>query len=115
MFYATAVSQPSHHPQFIVITVFEEAIRNPLKTGLVDSVLFGGRPELERLHPKDSLLYITDDVIESEPNNTGSVIQALQREVTGCVNQMTLAELLCSRSTDNHTVFAALSEYYHYT
>ena len=98
-----------------MITVFEEAIRNPLKTGLVDSVLFGGRPELERLHPKDSLLYITDDVIESEPNNTGNVIQVLWREVTGRVDQMTLAKLLCSHSIDNHTVLAALSEYYYNT
>ena len=43
-FYATAVSQPSHHPQFIVITVFEEAIRDLLITCLADGVLFWCTP-----------------------------------------------------------------------
>ena len=41
IFYATAVSQPSHHPQFIVITVFEETIRDLLITGLAGDELFG--------------------------------------------------------------------------
>ena len=44
VFYATAVSQPSHHPQFIVITVFEEAIRDLLITCLADGVLFWCTP-----------------------------------------------------------------------
>ena len=69
IFYATTVSQPNHHPQFIVITLFEEAIRDLLITGLVDGVLFGVRLEPERLHPEDSLLCISDNVIESEPDN----------------------------------------------
>ena len=58
IFYATAVSQPSHHPQFIVITVFEETIRNLLVTGLADDGLFGVCLELERLHPQDSIVLI---------------------------------------------------------
>ena len=45
IFYATAMSQPSHHPPFIVITVFEEAIHNLLITGPSDWVLFGVRIE----------------------------------------------------------------------
>ena len=44
VFYATAVSQPSHHPQFIVITVFEEATRDLLITCLADGVLFWCTP-----------------------------------------------------------------------
>ena len=84
-------------------------------TGLADGVLFGVRLEPERLHPEDSLLRIPNNVIESEPNNTGNVIQALRREVTGCVDQMTLTELLHCHSMDNHTVLAALSEHYHNT
>ena len=98
-----------------MITAFEEAIRDLLMTGLADGVLFGVRLEPERLHPKESIMRIPDDVIESEPKNTGSVIQALRREVTGRVGQMTLAKLLRSRSMDNHIVLAALSEYYHNT
>ena len=99
-----------------MITVFEEAIPNLLITGLADGVLFGVRLEPERLHPGDSLLCIPNNVIESEPDNTGNVIQALQREITGRVDQMTLAELLRSHSMDDHTVLTApLSEYYHDT
>ena len=55
---------------------------------------------------------IPDNVIESEPDNTGNMIQALRREVTGHADQMTLTKLLRSRSMDDHTVIAALSEYY---
>ena len=109
------MSQPSHHCQLIVTTVFEEALRDLLITYLADGVLSGVRLELERLHPKDSLMCIPNNVIESEPDNTGNVIQALRMEITGGVDQMTPAELLCSHSMDDHTVFAALSEYYHYT
>ena len=76
---------------------------------------FGVHLEPERLHPEDSLLCIPDNVIESEADNTGSVIQALHREITGHVDQMTLAVLLHSHSMDDHTVLAALSEYYHDT
>ena len=98
-----------------MITVFEEAIHNLLITGLADGVMFGVRLELERLHSEDSILCIPNDIIELEPNNTGNVIQALQREVTGRVDQMTLAKLLRSHNMDNHTVLAALSEYYRET
>ena len=79
IFYATTVSQPSHHPQFIIITVFEETICNLLVTGLADGELFGVCLEPERLHSDDSLLRIPNDVFKSEPDNTGDAIQALRR------------------------------------
>ena len=79
IFYATIVSQPSHHPHFIIITVFEETIRNLLITGLADDELFGVCLEPEVFHPKDSLLRILDGVFQSEPANTGNPIQALRR------------------------------------
>ena len=69
--------------------MFEETIRDLLVTGLADGVLFGVHLELEELHPKDSLLHIPDDVFESEPDNTGDAIQALQRGVTGLIDQST--------------------------
>ena len=74
IFYATTVSQPSHHPQFIIITVFEETIRDLLVTGLADGELFGVRLEPDKVHPQDSLLHIPDDVFECEPENTGDAI-----------------------------------------
>ena len=83
IFYTTTISQPSHHPRFIIITVFEETIHDLLVTGLAGGELFGVRPEPERVHPQDSLLRIPNDVFECEPKNTGDVIQALRRGVTG--------------------------------
>ena len=83
--------------------------------GLADGILFGVRLEPEGLHPEDSLFRILDDIFESEPKNTGDVIQALQRGVTGCVDQMALDKLPRSRSMDDYTMLAAFSEYYHDT
>ena len=45
------MSQPSYHPQFILVAMFEEALCDLLITGPVDGVLFDVRLELERLHP----------------------------------------------------------------
>ena len=95
--------------------MFEETICDLLITGLADDALFGVRLEPEVFHPKDSLLHIPEDVFESDPDNTGDVVQALWREVTGRVDQMALAELLWSHSMEDYTVLAALFEYYHDT
>ena len=54
--------------------MFEETIRNLLITGLADGVLFGVRLEPEGLHPEDSLLRISNNVFDSEPDNTGDVM-----------------------------------------
>ena len=43
IFYATSMSQSSHHPQFIIITVFEDTIRDHLVTELADGELFDVR------------------------------------------------------------------------
>jgi len=94
MFYATAVSRPSHHPQFIVITVFEETIRDRLISELADDELFGVRLEPEILHPQDSVLRIPDDIFASEPDNSGDVIQNLRERITEPADQLILAELL---------------------
>ena len=93
--------------------MFEDTIRDLLVTGLADGELFGVCLEPEGLHPDVSLLRIPNNVFESEPDNTGDAIHALRRGVTGCVDQMALAELLQYCSMDNYTVLAALSEYYH--
>ena len=57
MFYATTVSRPSHHPQFIVITIFEETIRDCLISELADDELFGVRLEPEIASPGLRPLY----------------------------------------------------------
>ena len=57
MFYATTVSRPSHHPQFIVITIFEETIRDCLISELADDELPGVRLEPEIASPGLRPLY----------------------------------------------------------
>ena len=63
IFYATSLSRPSDHPQFIVASVFDEADRDCLITGLTYGVLFGVCLELVRLYPDNTLLHILDDAI----------------------------------------------------
>jgi hypothetical protein len=112
MFYAAAVSRPSHHPQFIVITVFEESIRDHLISELADEELFGIRLDPKILYPQDSVLRIPDNIFASEPDNSDEVIQNLRHRITAPADQLVLAELLCSHIMDDYTVLAALSEYY---
>ena len=110
------MSRPSHHPQFIIIiTVFEEAIRDWLISELADDELFGVRLDPKILYPQDSVLRIPDDIFASEPDNSDEVIQNLRHRITAPADQLVLAELLRSHSIDDYTVLAALSEYYHDT
>ena len=115
IFYVTTMALPSVHPQFAVITVFEEAVLNRLLTSLADGIIFDARLEPEHLHPDATLLCIPYDVIDSEPGNANNVIQALREEVSGHANQMTLAGILHSHNVDAHTVLDALTEYFHNT
>ena len=112
MFYATAVSRPSHHPQFIVITAFEESIRDRLLSELADDELFGARLNPKILYPQDSVLRIPNDIFASEPDNSGNVIQNLRERITAPADQLVPAELLRSHSMDDDTVLPALPEYY---
>ena len=112
MFYAVPVSQPSHHPQFIVVTVFEESIRDLLISGLADEELFGIRLDPKVLYPQDSVLRIPDAIFASEPDNPDQVIQCLRHHITAPADQLVLADLLHSHVMDDYTVLAALSEYY---
>jgi hypothetical protein len=112
IFYVTRVTQPCLHPQFAVITVFNEAILESLLTGLADGVIYGVPLRPERLSPTDVVLRIPDDVIDDEPNNADEVVQALRDEVSGPVNQMALANILNMHHVDAHTVLRALIEYF---
>ena len=87
IFYVTRVTQPNLHPQFSVITVFEETILESLLTGLADGVIYGVPLRPERLFPDDVVLCIPDDVINDEPDNAGEVVQALWDEGTGRPHQ----------------------------
>ena len=83
IFYVTKIMQSSFHPQYAVITVFEETVLNSLLTGLADGVIFDVPLKPERLFPDDALLCIPDDIIETEPDNADNVVQALWEDVTG--------------------------------
>ena len=113
MFYATTVSHPSHHFQFIIITVFEEVIRDLLISELADEELFGVRLEPEKLRAQDSVLRIPDHIFRSEPDNDGDVILNLRERITEPAAQLVLAELLRSHRIDDYAVLSALTEYYH--
>ena len=115
MFYAVPISQPSHQPQFLVITVFEESIRDHLISELADEELFGIRLDPKVLYPQDSVLCIPDDIFASEPDNPDQVIQCLRHQITAPADQLVLADLLRSHIMDDYTVLAALSEYYRST
>ena len=103
------------HPQFTLITVFEEAVLDRLLTGLEDGMIFDVHLKPECLHPDDTLLCIPDDIIDSEPVNADNMIQALREEVSGPVSQMTLAGILHSHNVDAHTILDTLNEYFHNT
>ena len=83
IFYAIRMTQPSFHPQYAVITVFEETVLNSLLAGLADGVIYNVPLKPERLFPDDALLCIPDDIIETEPDNADNVVQALWEDVTG--------------------------------
>ena len=113
IFYATNVTQPSFHPQYDVITVFEETVLDSLLTGLADGVLYNVPLRPERLFPENIVLCIPDNIIDAEPDNAGNVVQALREdEVTSPVNQLALANILNIHDVDTHTVLAALLEYF---
>ena len=82
IFYVNKMAQPSFHPQYAVITVFEEMVLNSLLTGLADGVIFDVPLKPERLFPDDALLRIPNDIIEAEPDNANNVVQDLREEVT---------------------------------
>ena len=82
IFHVTKMTQPSCHPQYAVITVFEETFLNSLLTGLADGVVFDVPLKLEHLFPNNTLLRILDDIIEAEPDNANNVVQDLREEVT---------------------------------
>ena len=113
MFYATSMSQPSHLPQFIIITVYEEVIRDLFISHLDDKELFGVRLVPEELRAQDSVLRMPDHIFTSEPNNDGDVIWSLREGVTEPAAQLALAELLRSHRIDDYAVLSALTDYYH--
>ena len=51
IFFVTTMARPSVHPQFSIITLFEEAILDRLLASLADRILYGVHLEPERLHP----------------------------------------------------------------
>ena len=65
IFYVTKITQPSFHPQYAVITVFEETVLDSLLTDLMDGVIFDVPLKLERLFPDDALLRIPGNIIEA--------------------------------------------------
>ena len=115
IFYVTKMTLTSIHPQFTVIIVFNKTVLNSLLMGLADGVIFDVKLNPERLYLDDTLLCIPDSIIDAEHVNAGDMIQALQEEVTGPVNQITLARTLHSHNVDAHTVLDALTEYFHDT
>ena len=94
IFYVTKMMLPSIHPQFAMITVFEEAVIDSLLTGLAAGIIFDVQLNPECLHPDNTLICIPEDIIDSEPVNADNVIRAFREEVTGHVNHMTLADIL---------------------
>ena len=74
IFYVTRVTRPSLHPQYAVITVFEETVLKSLLTGLADGVIYGVPLRSERLFPDHVFLRIPDDIINDEPNNASEDI-----------------------------------------
>ena len=106
------MTQPSLHPQYAVITVFEETVLESLLTCLADGVIYGVPSRPECSFPDDVVLRIPGDIINDEPDNAGDVVQALRDEVTGPVNQLALVKILNMHNVDAHTVFTALIEYF---
>ena len=84
------MAQPSVHPQFAVITMFNEAIHDQLVTGLADVTLCGVCLELEGLDPDATLIRQPGNLIGDEPANADNVIQVLREEVSGPIQQLTL-------------------------
>ena len=92
-----------------MITLFDESILNWFLTGLADGILYGVRLEPERLDPNATLLCIPDNLIDLEPANANNVVQALWEDVSGPIQQMTLASILHSHHVDTDTVLNVLT------
>ena len=112
VFFVTSMAQPIVHPQFSVITLFEEAIRDQLVMGLADVMLYGVCLKPENLDPYATLLCLPDDLIDSEPENADDVIQVLQEEILVPIQQLTLASILHSHHVDTDTVVDALTAWF---
>ena len=108
----TTVELPSIHPQFIVITMFEEATLDRLMTGPVNAELYHMCLEPERLDPDATLVPIPDSLIAVEASNADNVIQALREDALVRYHQMTLVGILHSHHVDTSTVLDALAAWF---
>ena len=106
------VALPSIHPQFAVITMFEENTLNKLLASLTEGMLYHVRLELERLDPDATLVCIPNDLIIAEPLNANKVAQALRDNISQGFHQMTLTGILHSHHVDTSTVLDALAAWF---
>ena len=112
VFFVTSMAQPSVNPQFAVVTLFNEDIHDQLVTGLADVTLYGVCLEPESLDPNTTLLHLPDNLIDNEPANADNVIQVLLEEVSGPIQQLTLASILHSHRLNTDIIVDALTAWF---
>ena len=113
IFFVTSMAQPSVHPQFAIITLFEGAICDKLVTGLVDATLYGVRLEQESLDPDATLLHLPANLIDDGHVNADNVIQVFREEVSGpTIQQLTLASILHSRRGNTDIITDAPTDWF---
>ena len=59
-----------------------------------------------------TLLRIPKNLIHSEPGNADNVVQALQEDVLGPIQQMPLASILHSHHMDTETILGAVTAWF---